>query len=51
MYFFFLPFFSDSFLNICLQVQNAIDYLKMIGALDENENLTALGMGRFELII
>ncbi|KAF3616706.1 hypothetical protein FXO38_34373 [Capsicum annuum] len=26
-----------------LQVQNAIDYLKTIGALDENENLTVLG--------
>ncbi|KAK4486617.1 hypothetical protein RD792_006868 [Penstemon davidsonii] len=26
-----------------LSVQNAIDYLKMIGALDENENLTVLG--------
>ncbi|OWM86275.1 hypothetical protein CDL15_Pgr011099 [Punica granatum] len=25
------------------QVQNAIDYLKIIGALDENENLTLLG--------
>ena len=27
-----------------LQVQNAIEYLKIIGALDENENLTVLGM-------
>ncbi|KAL3639356.1 hypothetical protein CASFOL_017263 [Castilleja foliolosa] len=26
-----------------LSVQNAIDYLKMIGALDENENLSVLG--------
>lgn len=26
-----------------LQVQNAIEYLKLIGALDENENLTVLG--------
>ncbi|PIN17878.1 ATP-dependent RNA helicase A [Handroanthus impetiginosus] len=26
-----------------LSVQNAIEYLKMIGALDENENLTVLG--------
>lgn len=26
-----------------LAVQNAVDYLKVIGALDENENLTALG--------
>ncbi|XP_020220553.1 DExH-box ATP-dependent RNA helicase DExH3 [Cajanus cajan] len=26
-----------------LSVQNAIDYLKIIGALDENENLTVLG--------
>ncbi|KAK9052239.1 hypothetical protein SSX86_028867 [Deinandra increscens subsp. villosa] len=26
-----------------LAVQNAIDYLKLIGALDENENLTVLG--------
>jgi hypothetical protein len=26
-----------------LQVQNAIDFLKKIGALDENENLTNLG--------
>lgn len=28
----------------CLQVQNAIEYLKMIGAFDESENLTVLGM-------
>lgn len=27
-----------------LQVQNAVEFLKMIGALDENENLTHLGM-------
>lgn len=27
-----------------MQVQNAVDFLKMIGALDENENLTKLGM-------
>lgn len=27
----------------CFQVQNAVDFLKMIGALDENENLTHLG--------
>ncbi|KAG8044769.1 hypothetical protein GUJ93_ZPchr0604g7111 [Zizania palustris] len=27
-----------------LAVQNAVDFLKMIGALDENENLTDLGM-------
>ena len=27
-----------------LQVQNAIDYLKTIGAFDENENLTVLGV-------
>lgn len=27
-----------------LQVQNAIEYLKIIGALDESENLTVLGM-------
>lgn len=26
-----------------VQVQNAIDYLKMIGALDGNEELTLLG--------
>lgn len=26
-----------------LQVQNAVEFLKMIGALDENENLTHLG--------
>lgn len=26
------------------QVQNAVDYLKLIGALDDNENLTALGV-------
>lgn len=26
------------------QVQNAVDFLKMIGALDETENLTHLGM-------
>ncbi|MCI17369.1 ATP-dependent RNA helicase DHX36-like, partial [Trifolium medium] len=26
-----------------LSVQNAVDYLKIIGALDENENLTVLG--------
>lgn len=26
-----------------LQVQNAIEYLMVIGALDENENLTVLG--------
>lgn len=25
------------------QVQNAVEYLKTIGALDENENLTVLG--------
>lgn len=25
------------------QVQNAVDYLKVIGALDEHENLTVLG--------
>jgi len=30
-------------INFILQVQNAIDYLKIIGALDENENLTVLG--------
>ena len=28
---------------IVLQVQNAIEYLKTIGALDEDENLTVLG--------
>lgn len=27
-----------------IQVQNAIDFLKMIGALDEGENLTHLGL-------
>lgn len=26
-----------------VQVENAIEYLKVIGALDENENLTVLG--------
>lgn len=26
------------------QVQNAVEYLKLIGALDDNENLTALGV-------
>lgn len=26
-----------------MQVQNAIEYLKIIGALDENKNLTVLG--------
>lgn len=30
--------------NYCLQVQNAIEYLKIIGAFDESENLTVLGM-------
>lgn len=30
---------------VSLQVQNAVEYLKIIGALDENENLTVLGMG------
>lgn len=29
-------------------MQNAIQFLKMIGALDENENLTHLGMYFFE---
>jgi len=29
------------------QVQNAIDFLKMIGALDEKENLTNLGESFF----
>jgi ATP-dependent RNA helicase DHX36 len=28
---------------INIQVQNAVEFLKMIGALDENENLTDLG--------
>lgn len=28
----------------CWQVQNAVEYLKIIGALDEHENLTVLGM-------
>lgn len=27
-----------------MQVQNAVEFLKMIGSLDENENLTDLGM-------
>ena len=27
-----------------MQVQNAVEFLKMIGALDEKENLTNLGM-------
>jgi dihydroorotase len=30
-------------INFTVQVQNAVDYLKIIGALDENENLTVLG--------
>lgn len=30
--------------SLTFQVQNAVDFLKMIGALDENENLTHLGM-------
>lgn len=29
------------------QVQNAVEYLKMIGALDEKENLTVLGIYQF----
>lgn len=29
---------------ISWQVQNAVEYLKIIGALDENENLTVLGV-------
>lgn len=34
-----------SFLNLFFffKVQNAVEYLKVIGALDENENLTVLG--------
>lgn len=34
-------FLADQLINI--QVQNAVEFLKMIGALDENENLTDLG--------
>lgn len=30
--------------QLLLQVQNAIEYLKIIGAFDESENLTVLGM-------
>ena len=32
------------------QVQNAIDFLKMIGALDEQENLTNLGESIFSVL-
>lgn len=32
------------------QVQNAIDFLKMIGALDEKENLTNLGESVLSLL-
>lgn len=34
--------------SLC-QVQNAVDYLKIIGALDEHENLTVLGAGFLRL--
>jgi len=33
------------------QVQNAIDFLKMIGALDEKENLTNLGESIFSVLV
>lgn len=33
--------------NFVVQVQNAVEYLKIIGALDENENLTVLGKKTF----
>lgn len=47
-----LPFFhggcmlahSPEWLLNCIQVQNAVEFLKMICALDEKENLTDLGM-------
>lgn len=35
------------FYHLMEQVQNAIDFLKMIGALDEKENLTNLGESIF----
>ncbi|PWA41751.1 DEA(D/H)-box RNA helicase family protein [Artemisia annua] len=39
-----LVFFSTAYSNFATsQVQNAIEYLKIIGALDDNENLTVLG--------
>ena len=34
-----------------MQVQNAVDYLKIIGALDENENLTVLGKRTYTFCI
>lgn len=33
------------------QVKNAIEYLKAIGALDENENLTVLGKTRVDILL
>lgn len=33
------------------QVQNAVEYLKMIGALDDKENLTVLGRYHFLLLM
>lgn len=33
----------DLSFHFLVQVQNAVEYLKVIGALDENENLTVLG--------
>lgn len=33
------------------QVENAIEYLKAIGALDENENLTVLGKIRVDVLL
>jgi len=38
-------------INFIVQVQNAVDYLKIIGALDENENLTVLGKRTYTLCI
>lgn len=38
-----ISFASCMVFQICPQVQKAIEYLKTIGALDENEQLTALG--------
>lgn len=32
-------------------MQNAIEYLKIIGALDENENLTVLGGKRYIILL
>lgn len=38
----FIPYVR--FLMLIFKVQKAIEYLKVIGALDANENLTALGV-------